>query len=396
MRQGVRALYQTAGLGKLRPNIVILGYKGNWVDKEPTEKMIGEMSEYFGIIQDAFDYRMGVGVLRNCNNAGLDFSENLRILNGHHDGRKKESIGPVKDSNPQVNSGRSDASFDILKEKDKLADIEKGRLSDNEEKAADEDDALSTVPQMAPSRSARSMETFMREGMKVAEATGSFAENFPFDFDLDDSEADSEGEYLDAEDEKPQTTEECERIPLKEQKTNMSIRRRGSRRTTVEQKALLTGTIDVWWLYDDGGLSLLIPHLLTIPKSYLEGAKLRVFSISTSRHTMEAEQRGLVALLTKFRIDFSNVSVMSDIGKKPKPETRKTWENLIAPYTVAEGEEREGDGWTSPSELQAQRDKTFRQLRIGELLQENSMGADLIVITLPVPRKGMSVLTFYS
>ncbi|CAJ0557765.1 unnamed protein product, partial [Mesorhabditis spiculigera] len=426
MRQGVRALYQTAGLGKLRPNIVILGYKGNWVDKEPTEKMIGEMSEYFGIIQDAFDYRMGVGVLRNCNNSGLDFSENLRILNGHHDGKKKEAIGPVKDSNPQVNSGRSDASFDILKEKDKLADIEKGRLSDNEEKAADEDDALSTVPQMAPSRSARSMETFMREGMKVAEATGSFAENFPFDFDLDDSEADSEGEYLDAEDEKPQTTEECERIPLKEQKTNMSIRRRGrpkismaqlkkislapeeslSRRTTVEQKALLTsmsrfskkireGTIDVWWLYDDGGLSLLIPHLLTIPKSYLEGAKLRVFSISTSRHTMEAEQRGLVALLTKFRIDFSNVSVMSDIGKKPKPETRKTWENLIAPYTVAEGEEREGDGWTSPSELQAQRDKTFRQLRIGELLQENSMGADLIVITLPVPRKGMVSPSLY-
>ncbi|CAJ0586210.1 unnamed protein product, partial [Mesorhabditis spiculigera] len=169
-------------------------------------------------------------------------------------------------------------------------------------------------------------------GYVVPVATGSFAENFPFDFDLDDSEADSEGEYLDAEDEKPQTTEECERIPLKEQKTNMSIRRRGSRRTTVEQKALLTsmsrfskkireGTIDVWWLYDDGGLSLLIPHLLTIPKSYLEGAKLRVFSISTSRHTMEAEQRGLVALLTKFRIDFSNVSVMSDIGKKPKPET---------------------------------------------------------------------------
>lgn len=28
--------------------------------------------------------------------------------------------------------------------------------------------------------------------------------------------------------------------------------------------------IDVWWLYDDGGLTLLIPYLLTQPKSYLE------------------------------------------------------------------------------------------------------------------------------
>lgn len=26
----------------------------------------------------------------------------------------------------------------------------------------------------------------------------------------------------------------------------------------------------MWWLYDDGGLTLLIPHLLTVPKSYLE------------------------------------------------------------------------------------------------------------------------------
>jgi hypothetical protein len=29
--------------------------------------------------------------------------------------------------------------------------------------------------------------------------------------------------------------------------------------------------IDVWWLYDDGGLSLLVPHLLRLPGSYLNG-----------------------------------------------------------------------------------------------------------------------------
>lgn len=28
--------------------------------------------------------------------------------------------------------------------------------------------------------------------------------------------------------------------------------------------------IHVWWLYDDGGLTLLIPHLLRLQKSYLE------------------------------------------------------------------------------------------------------------------------------
>lgn len=30
------------------------------------------------------------------------------------------------------------------------------------------------------------------------------------------------------------------------------------------------GTIDIWWLNDDGGLTLLIPYLLTQSKSYLE------------------------------------------------------------------------------------------------------------------------------
>jgi solute carrier family 12 sodium/potassium/chloride transporter 2 len=31
------------------------------------------------------------------------------------------------------------------------------------------------------------------------------------------------------------------------------------------------GTIDVWWLYDDGGLALLVPYLLAHKGSYLHG-----------------------------------------------------------------------------------------------------------------------------
>ncbi|EPB72967.1 hypothetical protein ANCCEY_07924 [Ancylostoma ceylanicum] len=36
---------------------------------------------------------------------------------------------------------------------------------------------------------------------------------------------------------------------------------------------------------------------------------------------MEQEQRSMAALLSKFRISFSDVSVISDIGRKPQPET---------------------------------------------------------------------------
>ena len=39
------------------------------------------------------------------------------------------------------------------------------------------------------------------------------------------------------------------------------------------------GTIDVWWLYDDGGLSMLLPHILTKRKKWLN-SKIRVFCLA--------------------------------------------------------------------------------------------------------------------
>lgn len=37
------------------------------------------------------------------------------------------------------------------------------------------------------------------------------------------------------------------------------------------QRRIKKAVIDVWWLFDDGGLSLLVPHLCTLAGSYLEG-----------------------------------------------------------------------------------------------------------------------------
>uniref|UniRef100_A0A0M3HG42 SLC12 domain-containing protein n=1 Tax=Ascaris lumbricoides TaxID=6252 RepID=A0A0M3HG42_ASCLU len=47
------------------------------------------------------------------------------------------------------------------------------------------------------------------------------------------------------------------------------------------QRKLKGATIDVWWLYDDGGLTLLVPHLLTVPKSYLETEEKLTKQLST-------------------------------------------------------------------------------------------------------------------
>ena len=61
-------LYQTAGLGKLRPNVVLMGFKNNW-----RSSMVGEVEEYVNVLKDAFAYNMGVGVFRL--RAGFDATE---------------------------------------------------------------------------------------------------------------------------------------------------------------------------------------------------------------------------------------------------------------------------------------------------------------------------------
>lgn len=55
--------------------------------------------------------------------------------------------------------------------------------------------------------------------------------------------------------------------------------------------------VDVWWLFDDGGLTLLIPHLLSVHKTFLEGAKLRVFVTANNAASVMEEKKKLVVLL---------------------------------------------------------------------------------------------------
>ena len=50
------------------------------------------------------------------------------------------------------------------------------------------------------------------------------------------------------------------------------------------------GTIDVWWLFDDGGLTLLIPHILST-KPYWQNCKLRVFLPGTKKGELSKEQK---------------------------------------------------------------------------------------------------------
>jgi solute carrier family 12 sodium/potassium/chloride transporter 2 len=49
------------------------------------------------------------------------------------------------------------------------------------------------------------------------------------------------------------------------------------------------GTIDIWWLYDDGGLTILLPYIISTRKTYSE-SKIRVFALSSKQNSMEVEE----------------------------------------------------------------------------------------------------------
>uniref|UniRef100_A0A672QFJ6 Solute carrier family 12 member 2-like n=1 Tax=Sinocyclocheilus grahami TaxID=75366 RepID=A0A672QFJ6_SINGR len=152
------------------------------------------------------------------------------------------------------------------------------------------------------------------------------------------------------------------------------------------------GTIDVWWLFDDGGLTLLIPYLIANKKKWKD-CKIRVF-IGGKINRIDHDRRAMATLLSKFRIDFSDITVLGDINTKPN---LTEFAQMIEPYKLREDDmEQEAaeklkseEPWRiTDNELELYKAKSNRQIRLNELLKEHSCTANLIVMSMPLARKG--------
>ncbi|CAG9537340.1 unnamed protein product [Cercopithifilaria johnstoni] len=493
LRTGAQTLLQVAGLGKLKPNILITGFKRNWAERGA--EGLGEINDYFGVIQDAFESRMGVAVLRNSR-SGLDYSE---LMKRHNVGDMARLNLPniIRSSiSTKTDSGANNHEAQEIKSTEDDVNITDKKVKDDSEQNMDADQEQGVNASMRLHRQkAIDVESSRKDGIAVntanldtfatantsdalnvehfdsineslllgnilhLAATGSYLANCPLEcFDEEKNECELDGgaivenanddleedcdEYTDENTRLTKGSNDGEQLLTHEQKLHKnrhhyiavinhdnnidggannddignvidndkaveipetqrrhslhdSLRR--SHRPTAAQRELVASicrfhrkikgaVIDVWWLYDDGGLTLLIPHLLTLPKSYVENARLRIFTISTSPTLMEQEQRSMAALLTKFRIDFSDVSVIPDIGRKPTAQTIEIFSKLIKPFIC--DDDVVLPGMIARSELEAQQNRTNRHLRCSELLHELSSKSDLIVLTLPVPRFG--------
>ncbi|KAM9192314.1 solute carrier family 12 member 3 isoform 4-T4 [Dugong dugon] len=257
LRSGVQILMQATGLGRMKPNILVLGFKKNWQSAHPAT-----VEDYIGILHDAFDFNFGVCVMR------------------------------------------------------------------------------------------------MREGLNVSEVM--------------------------------QAHMDPDALVREEQASTIFQSEQGKK------------TIDIYWLFDDGGLTLLIPYLLGRKKRWSK-CKFRVF-VGGQINRMDQERKAIISLLSKFRLGFHEFHVLPDINQKPRAEHTKRFEDMIAPFRLNDGfkdeatvtEMRRDCPWKiSDEEISKNRIKSLRQVRLNEILLDYSRDAALVVITLPIGRKGKCPSSLY-
>jgi len=280
---GAKNCMTLSGLGKLSPNMVMIGFKNNW-----KEDLVG-LHHFTDIMYSAFELRHSFAILR-CKE-GFDFSN---VIASEQQIVKEVAVAK-EDSDDEGEAGKNSLS---------VAAPEKTKT--------------------------RKVSTAVYRG--------------------------TDGNRLDN-----NLVQQIQQFQVKQRK----------------------GHIDVWWLYDDGGLTLLIPHILKTRKQFKD-CKLRVFSLANKADELDAETINLASMLKRFRIDFSDVTAMPDVTKKADPETKKEFDAMIAGTGIEE------------AELQREREKTNRHLRLTEMLRQYSTEAELVIMTLPLPRRDQTSPALYT
>lgn len=182
--------------------------------------------------------------------------------------------------------------------------------------------------------------------------------------------------------------------------------------------------IDVWWLVDDGGLTIMLPHILRQASSPpWVGCKLRVMAIGASEEEARTEEKAMEQLLTKLRIPAEvSIVALNDFDAKAQQERSgdraefsmkadddrrdsrlDSLDNVAldyddSEYTAQNGEEHDGMADVDAGDIQHQlyrayssmegHENTTRQStyeKVGKLIARFSADALIVFVSLPVP-----------
>ncbi|XP_078684135.1 solute carrier family 12 member 1-like isoform X6 [Branchiostoma floridae x Branchiostoma belcheri] len=415
LRTGVQSMLQLTGMGKMRPNSILMGYKHNW--RSCTYE---EIDDYVGVIHDAFDMNYGVCVLRM--KGGLDIStietkkDRMTIPRASGLGRPSHSVntekkpttlelpntnGPTEGNT--VSSTPDSVQLTIASEPPLPSPVCNGSAVVIIDTCSSPDNSTQDLPRedskagsMASSAQSSPHDSPTLPHRTPAEIPEHELETTPLAASVENMAQDSGDEGGEGDDHHLCIHKGDEANILKD--VDMSK----FKTANIFQNKQKKGTIDVWWLFDDGGLTLLVPHLLSL-KSQWKHCKLRVFT-GGKKSRIDHDRRMMAALLSKFRIDVHDVYVLGDMNYKPREISKSEFENLIDPWRLKEHQFESDEGRRlreqypekiSDDEYETVRDRVNRHLRLRELLQEHSKDASLIVITLPMPRRGVVSTVMY-
>ncbi|XP_014229251.1 bumetanide-sensitive sodium-(potassium)-chloride cotransporter [Trichogramma pretiosum] len=342
-QDGATSLMQACGLGKMRPNILLMGYKQDWATC-PRENLL----MYFNVMHKAFDMHIAVAL--------------LRISEGDHDETMIEDDNQDGQKKPRARLPPNQ-SFTQLSQASSVSDVSmpgsptprRGASKIINESPNANNNANNSSANRTTAAAAASAAPGVGGGAAAAAAVSSNVE----------------------------ANNQQQQGLTKDILNQLSFFHKKQKK----------GTIDVWWLYDDGGLTLLLPYIMSTRRHW-SACRLRVFALANRQSELEYEQRSMASLLSKFRIDYSALKVISDISRPAQPQTQKFFDTLTAEFLQstnpdAENAENANEEYIiKESERIAMKEKTNRHLRLRELLHEHSMEANLIVMTLPMPRKG--------
>ena len=390
-REGVRIMLQTVGLGKMKPNTVVLGYKRDWKKmwKDPSGRAVVE--EYVNVVHDAFELDCGVAILRL--RGELDLQELAKCAEEdwliEEDDAAMEHILPEievneksDDSEPvsMVQSESSGRIFHVEKsasspdQEDHVVKWFRSKSPSHEEYQLD---AIKTKPETGEEENLTDNETenLVPEQDKGEDAAKKDSEGSP-------NSVVKKGKFKVTITKEPIEDESEEKIDETTKLTDSSVEpQKPSVNGEVAFSEKPKGTIDVWWLSDDGGLTILIPYLLSI-HTFWKDCKLRIFT-PASTHALKSNELRMANLLKRFRIDFSSVVEVEGMNAQPSSKSVQNFLKLPVKEEFQDVKALENDR------------KTMRNIRLGELIREHSNDAKLIVLTLPIPKVEMTSPLLY-
>ncbi|XP_057374572.1 LOW QUALITY PROTEIN: bumetanide-sensitive sodium-(potassium)-chloride cotransporter-like [Daphnia carinata] len=322
LQTGTAAMLGLAGVGKVKPNILLMGYKNNWSTCDRNS-----LDQYLLTIHTGFEMHVAVAILRL--KEGLDCS------------------GIVADIDELISQTPSK------------------KVIDKKEKTTETSVVTANLPKI------------------IETSTESIAVQIEIS-PVKEPKKEKKAKDKKTKDKKAKNKKAEENIALRDIVGN-PLPKSVLNSITFFQRKQKKDTIDVWWLSDDGGLTLLLPVIINSRSNWSE-TKLRIFCTASGVHELEKEQIGMTMLLSKFRIDYSDLVIITDVDEPPKSKTKKWFDGLIRPFLQSGTNEPH----VTDSELETFQYKTDRYLRLRELLLDHSSDSNLVFMTLPVTRKSSS------